>query len=435
MEKFQNSILFLITFLLCLVNDYQAIAKKNNWSGYISIPVAGNSWSSSNSESSAEIVSKSGIANWTDHRVKILTYFRTGRSGKINLAVSAKVLSGKSLITFTVGEEHKKLLVTGTKFDTLKIGTFNLKEAGYQTLVIEGEEKSSESYAEVSAILVEGDAADGNLRYVKDDFYWGRRGPSVHLNYEIPSEAGDVDYFYNELTIPSGNDVIGSYFMANGFAEGYFGIQVNSASERRILFSVWSPFKTDKPSEIPEDQKITLLKRGTDVYAGTFGNEGSGGQSYRKYLWKAATTYRFLLKAAPSINNSTDYTAWFFAPEINHWELIASFRRPKTDTFVKRPHSFLENFIPENGNITRMGYYSNQWVHSVGGKWTELVKAKFTADATARKDARLDYSGGIIDNQFYLKNCGFFSENVKIDSWFTKTAKSALPEININELP
>ena len=57
--------------------------------------------------------------------------------------------------------------------------------------------------------------------------------------------------------VPEGNDVLGSYFMANGFAQGYFGIQVNSPTERRILFSVWSPFHTDDPSEIP-DQAILI---------------------------------------------------------------------------------------------------------------------------------------------------------------------------------
>ncbi len=62
--------------------------------------------------------------------------------------------------------------------------------------------------------------------------------------------------------------MIGSYFMANGFGQGYFGIQVNSASERRILFSVWSPFSTNNPREIPDDQRITLLKKGEPVHAG-----------------------------------------------------------------------------------------------------------------------------------------------------------------------
>ena len=53
--------------------------------------------------------------------------------------------------------------------------------------------------------------------------------------------------------------------MANGSREGYFGIQVNSTEERRVLFSIWSPYVTDDPSQIPEDQRIQLIKSGQDV--------------------------------------------------------------------------------------------------------------------------------------------------------------------------
>ena len=81
-------------------------------------------------------------------------------------------------------------------------------------------------------------------------FYWGRRGPSVHLRYDVP-ENRDLRYCYSEVRVPKGKDTIGSFFMANGFAEGYFGFQVNGESERRILFSVWSPFRTDNPNDVP----------------------------------------------------------------------------------------------------------------------------------------------------------------------------------------
>ena len=74
--------------------------------------------------------------------------------------------------------------------------------------------------------------------------------------------------------MPAGGDVIGSYFMADGFAHGYFGMQVNSEKERRILFSVWSPYNTQNPDEIPQDQRIELLKKGDGVHTGKFGNEG-----------------------------------------------------------------------------------------------------------------------------------------------------------------
>ena len=73
------------------------------------------------------------------------------------------------------------------------------------------------------------------------------------------------------MAVLKGSDLLGSYFMANGFAEGYFGIQVNSETERIILLSLWSPLKTDDPTSIPEDQKIKLLKKGDDVISNDFG--------------------------------------------------------------------------------------------------------------------------------------------------------------------
>jgi len=39
-----------------------------------------------------------------------------------------------------------------------------------------------------------------------------------------------------------------------------FGFQVNGPMKEN-LFSVWSPFKTDNPKEIPEDFKIKLLRK------------------------------------------------------------------------------------------------------------------------------------------------------------------------------
>jgi len=107
----------------------------------------------------------------------------------------------------------------------------------------------------------------------------------VHLSYDVPKDMA-VEWFYNEVTVPVGEDLQGSYFMADGFGQGYFGMQVNSPTERHILFSVWSPFQTDDPKAIPDSLRIVLLAKGDGVHAGAFGNEGSGGQSYLNYIWK-----------------------------------------------------------------------------------------------------------------------------------------------------
>jgi hypothetical protein len=209
---------------------------------------------------------------------------------------------------------------------------------------------------------------------------------------------------------------------------------VNSSTERRFLFSVWSPFKTDNPREIPEDFKIKLLKKGENVHAGEFGSEGSGGQSYLKYMWKAGTTYSFLLRGEPSPGNSTDYTAWFFAPETGKWQLIASFRRPKGSRYLGNLYSFLENFHTGSGNIARLGLFSNQWICDRNGKWSELTSVKFTADATARKESRLDYSGGVTDGKFFLKNCGFYDGKTGIGTILTREPLGKPPKIDFTLL-
>ena len=60
------------------------------------------------------------------------------------------------------------------------------------------------------------------------------------LGYEFP-QSTNIKWMYSEIEIPEGNDNIGLYAMANGSREGYFGIQVKSREEIRVLFSIWSP--------------------------------------------------------------------------------------------------------------------------------------------------------------------------------------------------
>jgi hypothetical protein len=115
--------------------------------------------------------------------------------------------------------------------------------------------------------------------------------------------------------------------------------------------------------------------------------------------------------------------------------LIASFKRPATNTYLKRLHSFLENFMPGTGDQTRMALHGNPWVRDTNGVWTALSAARFTADQTARKRFRLDYAGGTQGNAFFLKNCGFFFHAVAIDSQFTINKPTTAPNIDFTKLP
>ena len=393
------------------------------------IPTTGNSWIVNDVHKSSEVVTQDGITNWQDANDIIRTYFYTENEATIPFGIIAK---GSSEIKVSFNDQTEILKLTNSEFDTIYIGSYTSTGKGYQHIDIQGISKTAETYADVKSIVFKQPVDSTLVKYIKDDFYFGRRGPSTHLVFETPKD--DIEWMYSEIEIDQNQDVIGSYFMANGFGEGYFGIQVNSETERRILFSIWSPFNTDDPNSIPDDQKIILLKKGEGVTTGEFGNEGSGGQSYKVFNWQAQTRYGFLTRVKPNIDKTTDYTSYFFDPETNKWHLIASFRRPETNTYVTRPYSFLENFIPNTGALSRRGGFYNQWMLDSKGNWYEITEAKFSADATARKDARLDYSGGSANHGFYLKNCGFTDDFTIIGTKLSRTKLNAQPNINFNDL-
>jgi hypothetical protein len=394
----------------------------------VSIPVNGNSWYISHSYK--DISPNESYAKLDKDTLR--TYFSIRQSGKVSIAIVVKSNRDEP-IDAIFGNIKRTVNIKASSLDTIVIDTFAIRNIGYNHLDLIN--PSNTEGIQVSNIIVKGDFEKPKINFVRDEFYWGKRGPSVHLLYSTEENIDSIKWFYNEVTVPNGNDVEGSFFMPIGFGEGYFGIQVNSKHERRILFSVWSPYKTDNPKEIPQNQRIKLLKKGKAVHVGEFGAEGSGGQSYLKYMWKADVTYKFLLKGEPVINNQTDYTAYFYSPIENNWVLIASFRRPQISTYLKHFHSFLENFQPEQGKYSRKGIFSNQWICNKDGLWVEINKASLSADNTARKGSRLDFAGGVINGQFFLKHCGFFNESVDIGSKFTRPFTNKSPDIEFQSLP
>jgi len=123
----------------------------------------------------------------------------------------------------------------------VSIGEVQVKQPGYIRLDFQGTNRQGATWGNYKKLLVQSDIANLKLDFVRDHkgnrFYRGRRGPSVHLEYTVPCDL-PLEDACTELTVPEGQDTMGSYFMANGFREGSFGMQVNSASERCILCSV-----------------------------------------------------------------------------------------------------------------------------------------------------------------------------------------------------
>lgn len=400
------------------------------------IPLAGNCFLTS-ANITTDSISQEGITNWRDTSSEFSTYFRIDTACTVSIGLELIAPGNNSAINININNKNYRLKINGTTAHEAWMQKAVVLQPGYTTLVLKGLQKSSAQFAVVKSLIIKTNTPVNVFHFVKENsdnrFYWGRRGPSLHLSYEAPKDK-NIAWFYNELTVPEGGDVIGSYFMANGFKEGYFGMQVNSSDERRILFSLWSSYSTDDPAAIPNDEKIILLKKGEGVHTGEFGNEGAGGQSYLRYPWKAVNTYRFLIHAVPDTAGGTAYTAYFFAPE-NKWQLIASFRRPKTTAYLTRLHSFIENFIDTNGFLTRYCRYGSQWVVDTNGEWHELTKAYFTGDDIANVRYRTDYKGGADKNFFFLQNGGFFNDYVPLKQNFIRMADARHPEIDFNSLP
>jgi Domain of unknown function (DUF3472)/Domain of unknown function (DUF5077) len=400
-----------------------------NYPNELVIPMGGNTFQTAGYP---EEISNKGVLNWTSSDTEFAIYVAlpTAKTMLLNLDILPQNADGK--IKVSANGKTRKLSILKDKSGKIPVGLFNFKE-GYNKITLKGLSKNGTHFAQITQLILQYDGDTLNANFVRDNegnnFYWGKRGPSVHLNYQIPKERKFMG-FYNELTVLE--DPIGSFFMANGFKEGYFGIQVNSKTERRVLFSVWSPFETDNPKDIPGDQKIKLLKKGKDVHIGEFGDEGSGGQSYLVYNWQAGMTYKFYNTVIPDGKGNTIYTAYFMDSKVGKWQLIASFLRPKTDTWYTSPHSFVENFEAENGYLSRKVLFSNQMMRQSQGLWMAVTGCIFTGDAIAKKRYRLDFNAGVEKNTFFLQNGGFLNSKISLKTPFKREA--TLPNIDITDL-
>lgn len=393
----------------------------------INIDLSGNAYVTKHQNGA--FISQKGLSGWTDAQSVISVFFYLHQPTTIDLALYAK---GNSVIQVNYAAEKFNIKLQSDDFTIMPVGQIKIKQPGYVQIDIKGVSKDGDTFGEIKQLI--GNNVNVKSNYVKDfSDYWGRRGPSVHMAYTLPE--GDTEWFYNEITVPKEGETMHSYYMAAGFGEGYFGMQYNSPTERRILFSVWSPFDTQDPKMIPDNQRIKKLRQGEGVHIGEFGNEGSGGQSFLVYPWKAGVTYKFLMQVKPDGNGNTLYTAYFYATDEKKWKLIASFLRPLTNTWYKHAHSFLENFSPEQGYLSRKVLYGNQWACSKDGKWSKITEGTFTHDATASAKVRLDFQGGVTKNNlFYLKMGGFFNEMTLMGTKFNCNNSGKQPQIDWNTL-
>lgn len=395
------------------------------------VPLGGNAYVTTASKRASEVITDTGLHNWTSPQAVISTYFYVEQPGALDISLSG-TLAGTSHAQVKVslgGQAHTvDLYSTGTS--PFPAGTFLVNEPGYVKVDLQGISTDSGYFGDISGLQIDGVASTG-AAFANDpaNFYWSRRGPSVHLFFGVPA---NTEYFYSEITVPSGQDPVGTYYMANGFDVGYAGIQVNTARERRVLFSVWDS----------SAGSTTLVRKGSKVVTNGFGGEGTGGQSYLVFPWEAGKTYRFLTRAQPDGSGNTLYSFWIGTPVDKgkirggtDWKFLATWMYIGGASYLPYAYSFLEGFNPDTGYLGRRANYGNQWAIDTGGAWSEITRTRFSVDATGRNQQRLDFAGGSNGNAFFLRNDGFFSDTVLPDQYFDRAPNLTHPEIDFSQLP
>ena len=246
----------------------------------------------------------------------------------------------------------------------------------------------------------------------------------MHLLYPLPKDS-EVEAFYCEVTAVE--DPVWTYYMACGWHRGYFGMQVNSPTERRIIFSVWdSGNEAVDPRKVAADDRVTLVAKGDGVISGDFGNEGTGGHSHWVYPWKTGEVQRFIVTAKPTDATHTIYSGYYFQPQKRQWMLISSWKAPKEGGYLRGLYSFSENFGGANGELRRKALYGRQWVRSAQGEWQELTVATFSHDPTGKAD-RFDRFMGVEKGQFFLSQGGFVPGFTKYGERFERPASGEAP--------
>ena len=368
------------------------------------------------------ITERGGVTGWSNPKERIVWYGYFKTAGELRASVRLQT-SGKGTAALRLSVARQGRTATWSSGEMARVdlvfGTYLIAAPGYYRFVLEAISRDGPDFGSVETLMLSGPAVAGAHFNLAER----RNAASVHLTYPVDKGASIVA-FYNEVTVRT--DPIWSYYMACGFQRGYFGIQVNSSSERRIIFSVWDSGteSTDRHNVRPED-RVQLLRKGNGVTASDFGNEGTGGHSHRVYHWEKNKTYRFLVTAHPDAGHTT-YSGYFFVPESGAWELIASFGAPKDGQFLRGLYSFNENFGGANGQLRRLAEFGNQWVLTSDGQWRELTIARFTHDPTGRENRR-DYGAGTKDGRFTLSNGGFAAHAADYGQTFERRASHQPP--------
>ena len=372
----------------------------------------------------ARISERGGVTRWTDPALSVNWFGQFKQTGELTARVELRLAPDvESRLKLTVAGQSREVTVRGTGPDirvTADFGRFEIPQPGYRRFVLESLNAKGQPAGDLDALLLAGPAiADAHFNLKER-----RNAASVHLAYPVP-KGTNAAALYCEVTAVE--DPTATFYMACGWHRGYFGMQVNSPTERRIIFSVWdSGGEAVDRQKVSDENRVRLVGKGDGVYSGDFGNEGTGGHSHLKFGWKTGEPQRFLVTAQPTNETFTVFSGYYFHPDQQKWMLISAWKAPKEGGWLRGLHSFSENFWGSNGHLPRKARFGNQWLRTPEGAWLELTTATFSHDPTGRSD-RLDRFMGVEAGQFFLSHGGFLAGFCPFGEKFTRPATGRVP--------
>lgn len=389
----------------------------------IAIPMGGNAFITK--RGTYEAITASGLTNWSSKDAVVSTYFKVATTGQLLLALNATVPVGTSTVKITVnGRTFTVTDMTGNANKRYRIGVVNITSPGYIKIDMQGISNSANaSFANVSDLIVFGEATYAGVYFARDPmrFNLSRAGAEASLRYTIPNGL-NAQWFYNEMTVPTGSDKAGSNFISNGFSGGYAGLQMTIANEKRIVLYVAD--NNNGPA------KLVAKANNASVDA----TVNTGKLVYLPFNWRAGTSYKLLVQAKNDGNNNTSYAAWIYTPEDGQWKFIASSGIISAENYLTGLYSSVQGTNAENGYMMRKIRLVNQWVLGAN-KWVELTNATFNGDVTAITKQRMDCKASSEFSAFYLNSGGFFSDNLPLNTNLNRLPTASAPSVDLNTLP
>lgn len=375
----------------------------------------------------AHFSEKTGVTGWRDPKITISWFGEIKERVTVNASIELRLpQNATSKLRLSVAGQTHETEVKGqdAKDVVASFGTFDIQEPGYQRFTLSALNLAGQPFGDLHTLILS-DVTTNNTHF---NYKPRRNAASVHLSYPI-NKGTNVAAFYCEVT--GVEETIPTYYMACGWHRGYFGMQINSTTERRIIFSVWdSGNEAVSRSRVADSNRVTLVAKSPDVHSGDFGNEGTGGHSHLVYNWKTGEKQKFIVTAQPTNSTFTIYSGYWFHPEKQEWMLISSWQAPKDGGWLHGLYSFSEDFGGSRGHLPRKALYGNQWIRTDQGQWIELTTASFSHDSTGKAD-RFDRFMGVENGQFFLHHGGFVKGFTPAKATFTRPAMGIPPVIQL----